>query len=417
MASFMIHLFVRPRCRNFYYGDYYGNQYAGLGFSPWYQRSFANHRGYDPALSFYRWDSHRHGVDFDRSVATWHQRYESNSSIRPPRMIQDQAQFLARHHGDRAAELAVMGHRFDDAVKSPRAGESFHRMDRHDIDLLRQNSQVNHSLESARRQHERESHGLQSGHHQPGNVVDLRQKDARGPAGGKADSNHVNSSPAHREKLVLTDQPARLKERTQDSAAHVERVRHHGNSNDQLAPAPVGHRAKSAVNGTVGNDRAVNDTLGNRADHTNLRGVSGNPDAANRLSENRQHAAERRQTRDMGNSNERTAPTPDATHHRTPQTNHRVPQHEGAVHERVARDRTITPHIDNSAPVMRHQPVEHAPRQIERHVPVEHAPQHIERAPAQHAPRHIERAPAQHHAPVERAPRSEGNHPHRKGHS
>ena len=85
MASFMIHLFVRPRCRSFYYGDYYGNQYAGLGFSPWYRRSFGNRGFRDPALSFYRWDSNRRGIDFDRSIGNWHQRFETNSGIRSPR--------------------------------------------------------------------------------------------------------------------------------------------------------------------------------------------------------------------------------------------------------------------------------------------------------------------------------------------
>ncbi len=229
MSSFLIHLFVRPRNRNFYYGDYYGPQYAGLGYTPWYRRTIVNHRLCDPAYNFYRMDSRRQGLDFDRTVNTWHQRYESNRDIRPPRMIQDQSQFLARHTGDRTAQLAVMTNRFEDVVKNSPEGHTFHKMERKEIDLLRENSQVNRDLETARRNLERDSRIVRTGDQKPGAVVDLRLKDLRDPTGrdGQRDDapQGTNGQTDLPSKLVLTDLPEKLKAKTRDSAATLERMR------------------------------------------------------------------------------------------------------------------------------------------------------------------------------------------------
>ena len=226
MSGFLIHLFVRPRCRSFYYGDYYGNQYASIGFTPWYRRTTVNHRLYDPAYNFYRMDSHRQGLDFDRTVNTWHQRYESNRDIRPPRLMQDQDQFLARHQGDRSAQLAVMSHRFDDVVKQPQAGQGFHKLDRKDFDLVRENSQVNRHLESARRQVERDVHLVRSGDLKPGQNVDLRIKDAVGRADREGHRGQgADPAGAVPDKLVLGNLPEKLQEKAKASVATAERLR------------------------------------------------------------------------------------------------------------------------------------------------------------------------------------------------
>ena len=43
--------FVRPGYGHYYFGDYYGPTYVGLGFTPWFSVGF----GYDPLFSYYRW--------------------------------------------------------------------------------------------------------------------------------------------------------------------------------------------------------------------------------------------------------------------------------------------------------------------------------------------------------------------------
>jgi WXXGXW repeat (2 copies) len=238
MTGFLIHLFVRPRCRSFYYGDYYGNQYASIGFSPWYRRTTINRHCHDPAYSFYRLDSRRQGINFDLSINTWHQRFESNRDIRPPRLMQDQDQFLARHRGDQSAQLAVMSNRFEDVVKQDNTGHAFHKIEKKDIDLLRENSQVNRTLETARRQVERDVRLVKSGDLKPDQSVDLPLKDAssrteregrRGPEG--------DATVATPNKLVLGSLPETLKEKSKVSAATAERIRQQSARSNQGKPS------------------------------------------------------------------------------------------------------------------------------------------------------------------------------------
>ena len=300
MSSFLIHLFVRPRNRCFYYGDYYGQEYAGQGYTPWYRRTTTNHRLYDPAYNFYRMDSRRQGLDFDRTVNTWHQRYESNRDIRPPRMIQDQSQFLARHTGDRTAQLAVMTNRFEDMVKNPQAGHTFHKMERKEIDLLRENNQVTRDLETARRNLERDSNIVRTGDTKPGEVVDLRLKDLRdrsGRHGQRGDApNGANGQPDLPSKLVLTDLPEKLKAKTRESAASVERMQHHAGRRTDGQPQPliaptIDNGSKPVVNGRSLGLPGLSDTKG---------AIDAPSRAAARLEELRQKSEERRITRNAG---------------------------------------------------------------------------------------------------------------------
>lgn len=459
MSSFMIHLFVRPRCRTFYFGDYYGSTYASIGFSPWYRRSFVNRRYHDPALSFYRWDSHRRGVDFDRSVSTWHQRFESNNMIRPPRTFHDQDQFMARHRGDRAAELAVMSHKFDDVVKSPRDGASFRHIDRQDFDLVRENFKVNRSLETARRQWEHGSGDGKPGDRQPGQITDLRLKDAKergvrmeGPRDGQGPKvgNDRGGDRSHgpvvqNDKLKLNDLPEKIKERTHESVTKMDRGRHEAGRTPGEPPATGklgdSHRPNGIdrgidhghTRGPGGMDRdrpvrggkpdaaptpSVTDRGGepmkeggapNRPDSPKAAEPNDRRDAAAaRQAEIRQNAMERRHNHEAA-GRERVAPTPDAVMNSTPHGKDRTPPSDGAVRERPIRERDISPRIDTPAAGTPRQPVERAPRvdrtPVER-APVERAPRQVERqAPVERAPRQVERQ-----APVERAPRQMERH-------
>ncbi len=338
MSSFLIHLFVRPRNRCFYYGDYYGQEYAGQGYTPWYRRTMTNRRLYDPAYNFYCMDSRRQGLDFDRTVNTWHQRYESNRDIRPPRLIQDQSQFLARHTGDRTAQLAVMTNRFEDMVKNPQAGHTFHKMERKEIDLLRENNQVTRDLETARRHLERDSNIVRTGDTKPGELVDLRLKDIRDRAGREGQRGDApkaaNGQPDLPSKLVLTDLPERLKAKTRESAATLERMRLRAAPQTDTQPStgkPLDtireraaeralardqatnerERDKAARSGNTqplipptvedGSKPVVNDRSSGLPDLSNTKGATDAPNrAAARLEELRQKGEERRNSRDAG---------------------------------------------------------------------------------------------------------------------
>ena len=453
MAGFLIHLFVRPQCRDFYYGDYYGNQYASMGYSPWYRRTLVNRRLCDPAYSFYRMDSRRQGIDFDQSVNTWHQRFESNRDIRPPRLMQDQDQFLARHPGDRSAQLAVTTHRFDDVVKQHNSGNAFRTMDRQELDVQRENSRAHHTLENARRQVERGGPLVQSGDLKPGQVVDLRLKDATGRSDQKGNSRGQggDGAGATHHKLVLGNLPETLKEKSKNSVATAERIRQQSGHRSEAKPvvndSVLGRPDRTDPKGTTadaGNGAARLEELRQKNDAQriareaekktkggdvpevvnpagrNPRILDGgplvNPKAdlkvdkqPGRMVDDSSAKEPRHQVpralRDAGNAASRVAPTPAAVENRLPRAIDSAPKLDAKpVKEHVVRERTIAPRHDNPAPVFRQQqqPIEHAPK-MEK-APVQHAPRQIERqAPVERAPaRQVERQ-----APVERAPKAE----------
>ena len=51
---FVSHLFLRPGYGHYYFGDYYGSNYANAGFSPWFSFQ-SSRRGYDPIYANQRW--------------------------------------------------------------------------------------------------------------------------------------------------------------------------------------------------------------------------------------------------------------------------------------------------------------------------------------------------------------------------
>lgn len=51
-VDFLAHLFVRPRCSHYYYGDWYSSNFTNLGFQPWVSRR-SHYRNYDPLLTYY----------------------------------------------------------------------------------------------------------------------------------------------------------------------------------------------------------------------------------------------------------------------------------------------------------------------------------------------------------------------------
>ncbi len=63
LAAAIVSLFVRPGW-GYYYGDWYGHGYAGLGFRPWY--SFGEGR-YDPLFAYERWN-HRNDPGFFNNI-------------------------------------------------------------------------------------------------------------------------------------------------------------------------------------------------------------------------------------------------------------------------------------------------------------------------------------------------------------
>ncbi len=82
--NFLTHLFVRPRCGHYYYGDWYSSNFVNSGYRPWV--SYHSHyRSYDPLLTYYRcrrssFDRRYNTVQY---LAQQHRFYANNISYRP----------------------------------------------------------------------------------------------------------------------------------------------------------------------------------------------------------------------------------------------------------------------------------------------------------------------------------------------
>jgi len=102
IRAMLDHLFLRPRSRHYYFGDYYGAEYRRSGYYPSYNYYSGGH-GYDPIYAHERW-SHRED-------AAWNNRNEENFTFyrdhqdeRPPRTFAAFAGFLSRPDKNRRVE-------------------------------------------------------------------------------------------------------------------------------------------------------------------------------------------------------------------------------------------------------------------------------------------------------------------------
>jgi hypothetical protein len=87
-AVFGSHLFLRPSYGHYYFGDYYGRNYANAGYSPWFAYE-SSRRGYDPFYATQRWHN-RGDREWEQRIASSFRNLRDNENIRPPRTWADQ---------------------------------------------------------------------------------------------------------------------------------------------------------------------------------------------------------------------------------------------------------------------------------------------------------------------------------------
>ncbi len=109
-ADLLLHLFVRPGYRHYYYGDFYGPSYASLGFRPWYDVGFGL-SFFSPWNRYYDWNYRHSGIDFYGSMNRYKEHYRANPSQRPPKSYGGASQ--RQHSRSRS---------FDDYVRSDVGG-------------------------------------------------------------------------------------------------------------------------------------------------------------------------------------------------------------------------------------------------------------------------------------------------------
>ena len=82
-AVFASQLFLRPNYQHYYFGDYYGSNYAAAGFYPWFSYN-SSRFGYDPIFAQQRWQ-HRQDPKWAQNVQADFQNRVDHPSARPPR--------------------------------------------------------------------------------------------------------------------------------------------------------------------------------------------------------------------------------------------------------------------------------------------------------------------------------------------
>jgi hypothetical protein len=119
--ALLVHLFIRPQSRQYYYfGNYYGNNYAQQ-YLPWV-RFQSQSNMYDPFYSYYHGNNRQNLLTW---VNTQHSFYETNSEYRPAANVRNQAlqieSLAAANIDDSTRQLSQVAVNVRDLVRSGEA--------------------------------------------------------------------------------------------------------------------------------------------------------------------------------------------------------------------------------------------------------------------------------------------------------
>ena len=104
LAALAEHLFLRPRHRHYYFGDYYDPSYRLAGYYPSSSYGSGRH-GYDPIYAYNRW-THRNDSGWKKRNEDNFQFFVKNRNERPPHTLSAFQQFAARPGAIRRLDTA-----------------------------------------------------------------------------------------------------------------------------------------------------------------------------------------------------------------------------------------------------------------------------------------------------------------------
>ncbi|MEM9410396.1 MAG: hypothetical protein AAGA30_04745 [Planctomycetota bacterium] len=129
-ADFFVHLFIRPSCNHYFFGNWYGPNFVNTGFRPWINPR-SHYRSYDPLFAHYNCPRFQYG---NQLLVNWvsiqHRHYHRNRNFRPQNTLQAQINFVQstrnqRHHD--FIKRANLADRYDDIVRGRVAAEKARR--------------------------------------------------------------------------------------------------------------------------------------------------------------------------------------------------------------------------------------------------------------------------------------------------
>jgi hypothetical protein len=157
--NLFIHLWIRPRWNCYYFGNYYGAQFAQRGFVPWANLTVGSRqRYYDPFFTYAHVHYRQQGVDYIGRVQGWHRHFAQHEDLRPPRTWREQQRTFGRDGQPRvetqlvARTVVDVARRQDTAVRMVRLDDQSIRTQRQHSDRLREFNQQRRELEVAARQ-------------------------------------------------------------------------------------------------------------------------------------------------------------------------------------------------------------------------------------------------------------------------
>ncbi len=132
LEIFTEHLFVRPRYRHYYFGDYYAVGYIDKGIYPWHS-VHARRVGYDPIFAYRRW-RHRDEPDWERRIELSFHRRRDNERERPPRTFDLQVNLGDR--GEAGVKGFVVAKTLQQAMQNQNRKLQFRAVDRSERDVI-----------------------------------------------------------------------------------------------------------------------------------------------------------------------------------------------------------------------------------------------------------------------------------------
>jgi len=162
--NLFVHLFVRPNNRQYYFGDYYGQQYSNR-FQPWVT-NYQQRQNYDPFYTHYQNRSRNQNTNILSWINNQHQFFANDPQYRPPQTIAAQQQFILQNQGGSLPasilQLATFGDSFDNVLAQKNSPLKFQAVSRDEEQQWNQSQSPLRELTQNRRKLERRNRSEQA---------------------------------------------------------------------------------------------------------------------------------------------------------------------------------------------------------------------------------------------------------------
>lgn len=265
----LVHLFVRPRYRHYYFGDYYAPRYRNRGIYPFTQLNvyLGRNRSYDPIRTYYQHRSRQ--LTYNRLV-DWNRYFDRHEGYRPPHTLALTRQFNDRNRSDQnrlVLQQATLSEAISELSKPNRPDHrDFRRISAADRDRISDRaSSAIRQLTDERVKFERFSRSPKDDNSIAGRPGDRGRgpdarddSDRRGP-GNRPDGD--NNRDRDRREITSLKLPQidsfrnRLDGRGDSSFGRDRNPATRDADNDRSRPGSIGNRDGDRGNGRVGDDR------------------------------------------------------------------------------------------------------------------------------------------------------------------